>query len=363
MTDISRRSILVSTLAFTACSQALPNPSALSEVFICPPCGCSEDETEFEAPGLCPDCGMTLMPKHENKLGFEPTVLRPRAGSFELAGGVSKAESRITVHYYLPDGFTPESKVLLVIPGAGRNSFDYRNAWLGAAREHNILVAALGYQESDYDLAAYNMGGVLKNFRAQNIDNSTPGVIRARDEDIAFDINSNKAEWLFNDFDRVFAFLKTATGAKAANYDIFGHSAGGQILHRLALFQPTSRANKIIAANAGWYTLPDMTTSPPTGLQGLPVNGGDLIRSFASDLTILLGENDNDDAAGGTLLHTPIIDQQGLGRLQRGQTFYQVGQDQAKSLGAPYNWLLRTISDVGHDFRAMSQAAAEIIVA
>ena len=305
---------------------------------------------------------MTLMPKKESVLGFKPTVLARRAGSFELAGGVNKEASRITVHYYLPDGFTLDSKILLIIPGAGRNSFDYRNAWLQTAQEHNILVAALGYPENKYDLAAYNMGGVLKNFRAQNIDTSSPGVIYAQDADIAFDINANKAEWLFNDFDRVFSFIKTATGATSPNYDIFGHSAGGQILHRLALFHPNSRANKIIAANAGWYTLPDLATPPPTGLQGIPINGVDLIESFAADLTILLGENDNSDTAGGTLLRTPIIDQQGLGRLQRGQTFFKAGQDQAKSIGALYNWTLKLIPGVGHDFRAMSQAAAKIVV-
>lgn len=32
--------------------------------FVCPPCGCAMDGRDFEAPGTCPACGMTLVPKH-----------------------------------------------------------------------------------------------------------------------------------------------------------------------------------------------------------------------------------------------------------------------------------------------------------
>lgn len=360
MTAFSRRGFLATTLAVTACAPSLSNGEA-AEVFVCPPCGCLEDDTEFAAPGRCPDCDMTLMPKNESWLGFEPVGLAPRAGTFAMAGGFGRQAHRITVHYYLPDGFTPESEVLLVIPGAGRNSDDYRNTWLEAARQKNILVAALGYPEDGYDLAGYNLGGVVTNLSVSSIDTSTPGVIRARDEDIAFDVQPNREAWLFNDFDRVFAFLKAATGAMAESYDIFGHSAGGQILHRMALFHPASRANRLIAANAGWYTLPDLGAPLPTGLRGSPINESDLKRSFASDLTIMLGENDTGDGAGGTLLRTPIIDQQGAGRFSRGQHFFSFSEDKAAALSAEFRWSLRTVSDVGHDYREMSRAAANFL--
>ena len=31
--------------------------------WICPPCGCSADDKEFDAPGQCPACGYALIPK------------------------------------------------------------------------------------------------------------------------------------------------------------------------------------------------------------------------------------------------------------------------------------------------------------
>jgi hypothetical protein len=33
--------------------------------YVCPPCGCSQDDKAFDKPGVCPDpaCGMQLVPK------------------------------------------------------------------------------------------------------------------------------------------------------------------------------------------------------------------------------------------------------------------------------------------------------------
>lgn len=362
MNQFSRRTFVASSLALTACSSSAHSADVTPEIFICPPCGCAEDNTEFQQPGRCPDCDMTLMPKHEHDLGFEPRTLAPRAGSFQVAGGAQKEDRRINVHYYLPDGLSRGARVLLIVPGAGRNSFEYRNAWLDVARRENILIAALGYAEESYDFAAYHMGGVIKNLAFQNAGAETPGVIRINDDDIKFDVNPNKEEWIYNDFDRIFDFLKMATGSTAVHYDIFGHSAGGQILHRFALFHPMSQARKIIAANAGWYTLPHPNVAMPFGLLNSPVTDRSLPHSFELDLTILLGENDNSDRAGGTLLHTPTVDAQGLNRLARGRNFHKSGQEQAARVGADLRWKIRTVPNVGHDHRGMGEAAAQIIV-
>lgn len=44
--------------------QPSDNPSP-GQKYICPPCGCSQDDKEFDKPGVCPDpsCGMQLIPK------------------------------------------------------------------------------------------------------------------------------------------------------------------------------------------------------------------------------------------------------------------------------------------------------------
>lgn len=356
---------MVSLFALSACNRADRSAADRRETFMCPPCGCAVDHVEFDSPGPCPDCGMPLAPTYESDLGYRPDKLAKRAGSFELSGGVGHEQDRVKVHYYLPDNFTAKSDILLVVPGAGRNSADYRNAWLGVAREKNILIAALGYPETDYDFADYHLAGLVKNleYRARPSESEADGtrIIRVDDDDIDFDVNANADQWLFSDFDRVFAHLVSITASQQVNYDIFGHSAGGQILHRFALLQENSRARRIVSANSGFYSLPTLQTPPITGLAGLGVQSDAIVRALDRPLTLLLGELDNGDTAGGTMLHTPLVDEQGLGRLARGRTFYAAGQEQAKQLSVPFSWELKTVPGVGHNYEAMSRAAANLL--
>lgn len=77
----------------------------------------------------------------------------------------------------------------------------------------------------------------------------------------------------------------------------------------------------------------------------------------------MVGALDNDDQAGGTLLHTPYIDQsQGLGRLDRGLRFYEYARDEAEKIEAAFRWEIEVIDGIGHDFRAMSAAAADYLM-
>lgn len=279
---------------------------------------------------------------------------------FLAAGGLGREATGIEVHYYLPQSFTPRSPVLLVIPGAGRDGDEYRDAWIETADRVGALVASLGYPEAHYDFAAYHLGGVVRDLTLPAGARDS-NVVRIRDEDIVFTPNPEPDTWLFNDFDRVFGLLKRATGSDQVGYDMFGHSAGGQILHRLVLFHPHSRAQRIIAANAGFYTLPNLDLPMIVGMAGSGVSEATLAQAFSRPLTLLLGEADNGDAAGGTILHTPLVDQQGLGRLDRGRYFFAQAEQRARAMNVPLAWRLRTVPGVGHNFRAMSQAAASLL--
>ncbi len=308
-------------------------------------------------------CFDETMPVHED-LGENPATLPEGMGSFDLP---DLGSAGLTVHYVRPQSFSASSPIVLVIPGAGRNSDDYRDAWIDAACASGTLVAALGYSEEDYDFAAYNMGGTITNLQFDNPSFSrvseTATTLTLDDADIRFDVVMHRPNWIFDDFDRVFERLVQSTGSEEETYDIFGHSAGGQILHRFAIFAPQSRARVIIAANSGFYTFPDLSQALPTGLQGTGLTETDLTHAFDTQLVLMLGALDNSDQAGGTLLHTPFIDQsQGLGRLDRGQRFYDHSRHEAERVGAGFNWQLQIIDGIGHDYRAMSAAAAEYLV-
>ncbi|WP_424930253.1 alpha/beta fold hydrolase [Amaricoccus tamworthensis] len=297
-------------------------------------------------------------------LGEDPGSLPEGVGSFELS---DPGMAGLTVHYVRPGSFTSTSPILLVIPGAGRNSDDYRDAWIDAACASGTLVAALGYSEETHDFAANNMGGTISNLQFDNPNFSRVSdaatTITLNDADIRFDMVTNREEWMFDDFDRVFARLVQMTGSGQDTYDIFGHSAGGQILHRFAVFAPHSKARVIIAANSGFYTFPDLSRALPTGMEGTGLTETDLSQAFGKRLVLMLGALDNDDRAGGTLLHTPYIDQsQGLGRFDRGLRFFGHAREEAERIGAEFHWRLEVIDGVGHDYRAMSSAAADYLM-
>ncbi|MEY1554704.1 hypothetical protein AB3Y40_03630 [Yoonia sp. R2331] len=298
------------------------------------------------------------------ELGENPVTLPEGLGSFQLP---DLGSAGLTVHYVRPQSFTPSSPILLVLPGAGRNSVGYRDAWIDAACASGTFVAALGYSEEDYDFAAYNMGGTISNLHFDNPSfarvSETATTITLDDADIRFDVVTNRPDWIFDDFDRVFEQLIQITGSEAEKHDIFGHSAGGQILHRFAIFAPGSKARIIIAANSGFYTFPDLSQAMPTGLQVTGLTEIDLTHAFGAHLVLMLGALDNSDQSGGTLLHTPHIDQsQGLGRLDRGQRFYQHSRQEAERVGAAFQWQFQIIDGIGHDYRAMSAAAAEYLL-
>jgi hypothetical protein len=67
MTPNSRRSFLrIGFGVACACAgvgRAFAQAPAPGHKYVCPPCGCSADDKEFDAPGVCPACGMELVPK------------------------------------------------------------------------------------------------------------------------------------------------------------------------------------------------------------------------------------------------------------------------------------------------------------
>lgn len=293
----------------------------------------------------------------------ESVQINPGSGSFSIAGGPGHRTATITVHYHKPDSFEGGSPVLLVISGSGRDSDEYRDAWIRASERHGILILAPGYPADQYNFGDYHMGGLVEETNAtaiaHYIDHSHQ--VRIDESRAFFRVNADTDEFLFNDFDRIFQLAVDALGSSQEGYDIYGHSAGGQILHRMVLLQPETRARRIVAANSGFYTLPTFDIDVPFGLKTAPVDSDDLRGSFGRKVIVLLGENDNHPESGGIFLRSSSADRQGFGRLQRGRHFFQTARTMASDMQADFNWRLETVAGVGHDHAGMSRAAARLL--
>lgn len=337
--------------------------------YVCTPCDLPCDELTFSEVGICPHCNMLLIKRSEieapKELILNEINIEEEAGEFLIEAGEGKEGKTIKVFYYKPENYTLDAKILIVIPGAGRNGDSYRDAWIEEAEKYGVLILAPMYSEVDFGFEDYHLCGLLYDIDLQNsieyVDNSN--VAKMKEDKFTYKVNSNPAEWIFNDFDKIFDLVVEATQSTQIDYDIFGHSAGGQILHRLVIFQPKSKANHIIAANSGFYTLPDLDIDLPFGVKNMPNNLIDLSNSFRNKLIILVGELDNQHEKGGTLLRSPTIDQQGLHRLERGQFFFKLAKTIAEEQQLDFNWQLKVIPNVGHNHRAVGDAAAEFLYA
>lgn len=68
MHNAHRRRFLTGTLlaagAVVLAGAAFAEPPVVTgKKWICPPCGCTDDGKDFDAPGTCPACGFTLIEK------------------------------------------------------------------------------------------------------------------------------------------------------------------------------------------------------------------------------------------------------------------------------------------------------------
>jgi pimeloyl-ACP methyl ester carboxylesterase len=283
-----------------------------------------------------------------NKASANNVVIHSGTGQFVVDGGKGRKSAKITVFYYKPKSYQSDSPIIMVMPGAGRTGDKNRNRWIAAAEQYGLLVLSPAYAKKDYPKSAnYNLARMVKG----TADN--------------YVTQPNAADWIFNDFDRIFDLAVQVTGSKQTQFDVFGHSAGAQLGHRLALFYPQSKANRILSANSGWYTAINFQRPFPYGLKNAPIAvkqlKQQLKQSFAKHLVVLLGQNDNEHETRGLLRNDEEPSRQGAHRLQRGKYFFSEAKRQAKALGYVFNWQIHVVPNVGHSSTKMSQAAAKYL--
>lgn len=334
--------------------------------YVCEPCDLSCDTLTFSSPGNCPHCGMELISKgeraQEEELVLNEIDIHTGSGSWLMEDGRDSSKT-IRVFYHKPRLFSENSRILLVIPGAGRDADEYRDAWVETSEKHNILILSPMFNERQYGFEDYHLCGLIETSNLMEsityIKNSNE--VYLDEQKFDFLINPDPGAWIFKTFDHIFNLATEALHSRQKSYDIFGHSAGGHILHRMALFQEYSKADRILASNASFYTIPSTDYTFPFGMDGAPVDSSQLKNTFEKKLVVFLGEKDNEHETGGTFLRSKTADQQGLHRLARGTHFFNRAKSKANESGYPFNWELVIIPGVGHDHELMGEAAGRYL--
>ena len=336
----------------------------LEDPYVCPPCDLDCDSLTFSKPGICPHCKMTLVLKSSLRkpapLTLNKIDIKEGSGVFMVSG--KRISDPIKVYYHLPKIFTDTSSILLVIPGSGRDADEYRDDWIEISEKHRVLILSLEYDEISYPFHDYHLGSLIQNPSLEHAIEPIQGTnqLQLKEEALSYDLNLNSETWLFNDFDRIFLRVKQSILGRQETYDIYGHSAGGQILHRMAIFQAESLADNIIAANSGFYTLPDSEAPMPFGIKDMD-HLVDLENIFKKKLHVLVGALDNETETRGTLLRSVSADLQGNHRLARARHFIKYAQESAEKNRFDFLWKLSEVPEVGHDHRKMASAAANLL--
>jgi hypothetical protein len=254
-------------------------------------------------------------------------------GSFEFA---PPGRTPIKVWYAVGSGDVEAGRVVVVMHGTNRNAAEYRDSWVPLVEHRPWVVVAPEFDREDFPgVAAYNLGGV--------VDDAGDPVARSA--------------WTFSYIEPLVEQARARSGVRARTFDLFGHSAGAQFVHRYLEFVPDAPVRRAVAANAGWYTEPDPEVDFPYGLRDAP-REVDLRTLFARDLTVLLG---SDDVEEDNLRQDDGASRQGPTRIDRGERFHQLASDEARDLGTPFHWTLQVVPGVAHDHSPMSAAAAEVL--
>jgi poly(3-hydroxybutyrate) depolymerase len=244
----------------------------------------------------------------------------------------------LTIESYRPAAYRPDDPIVFVQHGMMRNGDDYRDFWIPAAEKHRLLIVAPSFSNAHYpEPESYNNGLVF----------TADGALRAR------------ASWAYAALSRVFASLRASGVTKRARFHLFGHSAGGQFVHRLMQTLRPTEVETAISGNAGWYSLPLFDKAFPEGLGDIGLRADDARQVFETPLTILAGTAD-DDPNGDNLPRNPEAMRQGATRYARAHNFMAVARAEAARLGVPLGWRIVDIDGIGHDGRAMSIAAAAL---
>lgn len=240
---------------------------------------------------------------------------------------------RLPVFVHLPRSGRAEARVVFVMHGVFRDGDRYRDEWRDLADKHNLIIVVPTFGQKDFPSArSYNLGNILDAKGRRN----------------------PRAQWSFTAIEPLFDEIVCRVSGDQRGYALYGHSAGGQFVHRYVAFADAPRLQMAVAANSGWYTMPSDAAFPYGW-------GGDVAglvspqRAFQRPLTILLGTADT-DRNDPNLRKNRQADQQGLTRYARGHSFLAAARQQAGA-SMPLAWKIAYAPGVGHDNGAMAPFA------
>jgi pimeloyl-ACP methyl ester carboxylesterase len=248
------------------------------------------------------------------------------------------AKPDIQIYYSAPPTISENTKIMFIIHGASRKAEQGLNDWLPLVEGRDVVLIAPEFSKEFYNEYAYLMkttqtGRILK--------------------DTSRDLESSLGD--------IFNFFSSKFKISTKKFRLYGHSGGSQFVHRYLLLSDETRIDKVVMANAGFYTFANPAINYPFGIKNMDVSEDRLKWFLSLKGGVFLGDQDN-NPKHRSLPSMRKAKKQGKHRLERGTKFFNHLVDVGVKKNMPFRWRYQIVPGVSHDNAGMSIAAADFLL-
>lgn len=264
----------------------------------------------------------------------------PGEGVFTYDDYAPYADKPIDVHYFIPsDGDAATMPILFVMQGADRGWTYLMKTWKQDAQKYRFIVVIPVFTKELYPVEEYQEMGVYSEGGTLNAPERTAAIL----------------------IDKMFERFRDEISGRQEHYSFYGHSAGGQFVHRALLLHDSPYVERSVVGSPGWYTFPDNREMRyPYGVTDLPyINEDDLRRFVTSDAWVQV--SDGDTLRESFLRKTPEAELQGRNREERGKSFYASICKAAEDLGVENGWKFVEEHNIAHHSSGMGKRAVKYL--
>jgi pimeloyl-ACP methyl ester carboxylesterase len=268
--------------------------------------------------------------------------------SFVFTDQKGRPDRPIRVFTYRPKACDTTCPILIVLHGAKRDAYPYMKDWASVADDHKVILLGPQFEERHWPkAAAYNEGDLKQQ----------PG----------------REGWVFAAIEHLFDEVRD--GQK--DYVLFGHGAGAQVVQRMAIYRPDNRARVMVAANPGWYTMPEWRKDKvkqgdkeveraikdpfPHSMIDSPAGEAEARAALQKRLLVIVNEKDPEPSDNEGLEKSDLVKKQGESRVDRAENFIKAGTAAAQELGVKLGWELHEAPDKVTDLYSMGDFAARVV--
>lgn len=231
-----------------------------------------------------------------------------------------------------------DGALLVTLHGLNRNAAADLGYTQALADRHNFLLVAPRFDRERFPTWRYQRGGI-----ARDAGSGAQGSLEIAPE----------SSWTITLLVGIVEQVRKDEGRPDLPYYLLGHSAGAQLLGRVAAFSSTAAA-RIVIANPSTHVWPTRDVRFPYGFGGLPARlaSDEAIRRYlAQPVTLLLGTADV--RRDSSLNVSDGAMRQGANRYERGRNVFEAAGNIARERGWAFNWRLVEVPGAGHSARRM----------